>query len=262
LADQGKFIEMISDKIKKGALRAPHRSLLKALGLTDSQMDRPFVGIVNSYNEIVPGHINLDKISKAVHEGVLMAGGTPFEFNTIGVCDGIAMGHQGMKYSLVTREIIADSIECMVKAHAFDALVFIPNCDKIVPGMIMAAVRLNLPSVFVSGGPMLSINNECGSPLDLNSVFEGVGKFSAGKISEQELLEIENSACPTCGSCSGMFTANSMNCLSEALGIALPGNGTVPAAFSERLRLAKTAGEKVMELIKRDIKARDIITAK
>lgn len=253
---------MISDNIKKGASRAPHRSLLKALGLTDSQISRPFIGIVNSYNEIVPGHFNLDKISQAVKEGVLSSGGTPFEFNTIGVCDGIAMGHQGMKYSLVSREIIADSIECMVRAHCFDALVFIPNCDKVVPGMLMAAARLNLPSIFVSGGPMLSINDNCGKAIDLNSVFEGVGKLNAGKISEEELSEIENNACPSCGSCSGMFTANSMNCICEAIGMALPGNGTVPSPYSARIRLAKQAGEQVMELYNRDIKALDIITDK
>ena len=250
---------MNSDNIKKGVQRAPHRSLLKALGVTDNSMKKPFIGIVNSYNEIVPGHFNLDKISRAVKDGVLAAGGVPFEFNTIGVCDGIAMGHTGMKYSLVSREIIADSIECMVKAHCFDALVFIPNCDKIVPGMLMAAVRLNLPSIFVSGGPMLSINNNCGKPLDLNSVFEGVGEFSANKISAEDLQDIEDFACPTCGSCSGMFTANSMNCLCEALGIALSGNGTIPAAYSARIRLAKDAGEQVMSLLEKNIKARDII---
>lgn len=251
---------MISDNVKKGASRAPHRSLLKSLGLTDEQMDRPFIGIVNSFNEIVPGHFNLDKIARAVKDGVLAAGGTPFEFNTVGVCDGIAMGHTGMKYSLVSREIIADSVECMARAHCFDALVFIPNCDKIVPGMLMAALRLNLPSVFVSGGAMLSINDNSGAALDLNSVFEGVGKLNAGKIDECGLKDIEDSACPTCGSCSGMFTANSMNCLSEALGIALPGNGTIPAVYSARIRLAKQAGMKVMELLRKDIKARDIIT--
>ncbi len=253
---------MLSDNIKKGAQRAPHRSLLKALGLTDSQIERPFIGIVNSYNQIVPGHIHLDKISEAVREGVLMGGGTPFEFNTIGVCDGIAMAHQGMKYSLVTRELIADSVECMVRAHCFDALVFIPSCDKIVPGMLMAAARLNLPSIFISGGPMLSISDQCGRSLDLNSVFEGVGEFNAGLITKKKLLEIENAACPTCGSCSGMFTANSMNCLTEALGMALPGNGTIPAVFSERIRLAKTSGEKIMELLAKNIKALDIINAK
>ncbi|MGI6702322.1 MAG: dihydroxy-acid dehydratase [Christensenellales bacterium] len=249
-----------SANVKAGTLRAPHRSLLKALGLTDNQIKKPFIGIVNSFNEIVPGHIQLDRISDAVKQGVLMAGGTPFEFNTIAVCDGIAMAHQGMKYSLVTREIICDSIECMVKAHCFDALVFIPNCDKVVPGMLMAAVRLNLPAVFVSGGPMLSICDGDKRPLDLNSVFEGVGRVNAGKFSESELSEIENSACPTCGSCSGMFTANSMNCLSEALGIALPGNGTVPAVYSKRIRLAKTAGEKVMEMLAKGIRTLDIIT--
>lgn len=252
---------MISDNIKKGANRSPHRSLLKALGVTDSEMEKPFIGIVNSYNEIVPGHIHLDKISRAVKDGVLGAGGVPFEFNTIGVCDGIAMGHSGMKYSLVSREIIADSIECMVKAHCFDALVFIPNCDKVVPGMLMAAARLNLPSIFVSGGPMLSINR-CGNDLDLNSVFEGVGKLTAGSINSEALNDIEDNACPSCGSCSGMFTANSMNCLSEAIGMALPGNGTIPAAYSARIRLAKQAGAQIMSLLKKNIKALDIINAK
>lgn len=253
---------MNSDKIKKGAERAPHRSLLKASGLSDKDIKKPIIGVVNSFNEIVPGHTHLNQIARAVKDGILAGGGTPLEFNTIGVCDGIAMAHKGMKYSLCTRELIADSIECMVNAHCFDGLVFIPNCDKIVPGMLMAAVRMNLPSIFISGGPMLSTCDEKGSYLDLNSVFEGVGSIKAGKITEDMLSEIEENACPTCGSCSGMFTANSMNCLSEAIGIALPGNGTVPAVYSERIRLAKKAGEQIMELVHSDTKARDIINEK
>ncbi|MDR1939981.1 MAG: dihydroxy-acid dehydratase [Clostridiales bacterium] len=252
---------MNSDTIKSGIKSAPQRSLLRALGLTDGELKRPFVGVVNSWNEIVPGHVNLDKISKAVKEGVISGGGVPFEFNTIAVCDGIAMGHVGMKYSLASRELIADSIECMARAHCFDALVFIPNCDKVVPGMLMAAVRLDLPSVFVSGGPMLSVDSG-GGYADLNSVFEGVGACAAGKISREQLAAIETAACPTCGSCSGMFTANSMNCLCEAIGIALPGNGTVPAVYSSRIRLAKQAGEAVAELLKRGISARSIINQK
>lgn len=246
---------MKSNVIKIGKENAPKRALLKAMGYTDFQLERPLIGIVNSFNEIVPGHINLQQISRAVKDGVLANGGTPMEFNTIGVCDGIAMGHDGMRYSLATREIICDSIECTVKAHAFDGLVFLPNCDKVVPGMLMAAARLNLPSIFISGGPMLSLDQK-----DLNSVFEGVGAYKAGKMSESELCSLENCACPTCGSCSGMFTANSMNCLCEALGIALDGNGTVPAVYSQRLQLAKKAGFTIMELVKSDIKARDIMT--
>ncbi|MDD3946691.1 MAG: dihydroxy-acid dehydratase [Clostridia bacterium] len=251
---------MKSDNIKLGSEKAPMRSLLKSSGLTDNQLRKPLIGIVNSFNEIVPGHIHLNTIARAAKDGVLAAGGTPLEFNTIGVCDGIAMGHEGMKYSLCTREIIADSIECMVKAHCFDGLVFIPNCDKIVPGMLMAAVRLNLPSVFVSGGPMLSIMDENGHYLDYNSVYEAVGAYKAGKIPLCELTRIENSGCPSCGSCSGMFTANSMNCLSEAVGIALPGNGSIPAVYSERVRLAKTAGERIIDLVQKNICAKDIIT--
>ena len=247
---------MKSDLMKTGAEKAPQRSLLKAMGYTDGEIKKPLVGVVNSFNEIVPGHIHLQKIARAVKDGVLQSGGTPAEFNTIGICDGLAMGHEGMKYSLSSREIIADSIECMVRAHCFDALVFIPNCDKIVPGMLMAAARLDLPSVFVSGGPMLS---DGGS--DLNSVFEAVGAYKAGKIGDDDLLQIEENACPGCGSCSGMFTANSMNCLCEALGMALPGNGTVPAVHAGRLRLAKSAGEAVMEMFRRDIKPSDIMTA-
>lgn len=248
---------MNSDNVKSGVERSPHRSLLKAIGYTDEQIKRPFIGIVNSFNEIVPGHVGLQNIARAVKEGVLMSGGTPMEFNTIGVCDGIAMGHKGMKYSLASRELIADSIECMVMAHCFDGLVFIPNCDKIVPGMLIAAVRLNIPCIFVSGGTMLS-----DSRMDLNTVFEVVGKYKNNAASDADVDYIEKNACPTCGSCSGMFTANSMNCLCEALGIALGGNGTIPAVYSKRLRLAKQAGCQVMELVKRDIKPLDIITKK
>ncbi len=250
---------MKSDKVKKGLEKAPHRSLFKALGLTDEEIDRPLVGIVNSRNEIVPGHINLDKIAEAVKAGVRIAGGTPFEFQTIGVCDGIAMNHIGMKYSLGSRELIADSVEVMATAHAFDALVFIPNCDKIVPGMLMAAARLNLPSVFVSGGPMLAGTIK-GKKLSLTQLFEGVGAVAAGRMSLEELQVMEECGCPTCGSCSGMFTANSMNCLTEALGMGLPGNGTIPAVFSERIRLAKQAGMKVMELWEKNICPLDIMT--
>jgi len=226
------------------------------MGYTDGQLKKPLIGVVNSFNEIAPGHIHLQTIARAVKDGVLQSGGLPVEFNTIGVCDGLAMGHEGMRYSLSSREVITDSIECMVRAHAMDALVFIPNCDKIVPAMLMAAARLNLPAVFVSGGPMLSDDG-----LDLNSVFEAVGAHKAGKIDDEELLRIEDGACPGCGSCSGMFTANSMNCLCEALGIALPGNGTVPAVYAGRIRLAKTAGETVMELFNKNIKPSDIMTA-
>ncbi len=252
---------MLSDKVKKGLERAPHRSLFKAMGYTDEEIQRPLIGIVNSRNEIVPGHMHLDKIVEAVKAGIRMAGGTPVEFGTIGVCDGIAMGHEGMKYSLATREIIADSIECMALAHVFDGMVYVPNCDKIVPGMLMAAARLDLPSVVISGGPMLSINRN-GKYLDLNSVFEAVGAVRAGKMSEEEMAEYEDHACPGCGSCSGMFTANSMNCLSEALGMALPGNGTVPAVYAERIRLAKKSGMKVMELVEKNIKPSMIMTSK
>ena len=246
---------MNSDKVKAGVEHAPHRSLLKADGYNDEQMRRPFVGVVNSFNEIAPGHMHLQNIARAVKDGVLAAGGTPMEFNTIGVCDGIAMGHDGMHFSLSSRELIADTIECMVKAHCFDALVFIPNCDKIVPGMLMAAMRLNLPCIFVSGGPMLSINQR-----DLNTVFEAVGARKANLINDEELAEIEGSSCPGCGSCSGMYTANSMNCLTEVLGLGLPGNGTIPAVYAERIRLAKTAGMQVMKLLADDVRPRDIIT--
>ena len=246
---------MNSDKVKAGVEHAPHRSLLKADGYNDEQMRRPFIGVVNSFNEVAPGHMHLQNIARAVKDGVLAAGGTPMEFDTIGVCDGIAMGHDGMHFSLSSRELIADTIECMVKAHCFDALVFIPNCDKIVPGMLMAAMRLNLPCIFVSGGPMLSINQR-----DLNTVFEAVGARKANLINDEELAEIEGSSCPGCGSCSGMFTANSMNCLTEVLGLGLPGNGTIPAVYAERIRLAKTAGMQVMKLLADDVRPRDIIT--
>ncbi len=252
---------MQSDAVKKGAERAPHRSLLKAMGYTSEQIEKPIIGIVNSFNEVIPGHIHLNQIARAAKDGVLSAGATPMEFNVIGVCDGIAMGHQGMKYSLASRELIADSIECVVRAHRFDGLVFIPNCDKIVPGMLMAAARLNLPSIFISGGPMLSLPGDDGKPLDLNSVFEAVGAYKAGKLSDEALSYVEDNACPGCGSCSGMFTANSMNCLCEAIGMALPGNGTIPAVYAKRLRLAKNVGEQIVTLVKKDLKALDILTA-
>ncbi len=250
---------MYSDVVKTGVEKTPHRSLFKAAGFTDEEIKRPFVGIVSAKNEVVPGHIHLDKVAEAVKAGVRMAGGTPIEFPAIGVCDGIAMGHVGMKYSLASRELIADSIESMTLAHGFDALVLIPNCDKIVPGMLMAAARLNKPTILVSGGAMLSIKYD-GKFRDLNTTYEAVGAFKAGTIGEDELSALENAACPTCGSCSGMFTANSMNCLSEVLGLALPGNGTIPAVYSERIRLAKESGMRIMELLKEDIKPRDILT--
>ncbi len=252
---------MKSDIVKKGIERAPHRALFKAMGYTDEELERPLIGVVNSQNEIVPGHIHLDKITEAVKAGIRMAGGTPIEFGAIGVCDGIAMGHTGMKYSLATRELIADSCEAMGKAHSFDGMVFIPNCDKIVPGMLMAAARINVPSIVVSGGPMLSLNKD-GKQLDLNTMFEAVGAFKAGKITQEEVDDFEDSACPGCGSCSGMFTANSMNCLTEVLGLGLTGNGTIPAVYAERIRLAKHAGMKVMELVEKDIKPSDILTEK
>ena len=248
---------MNSKKLTKGITAAPQRALLGALGYTPEQMERPLVGVVNSFNEVVPGHMHLQQVARAVKDGVLAAGGTPMEFNTIAVCDGLAMGHDGMHYSLASRELIADSIECMVKAHCFDALVFIPNCDKVVPGMLMAAARCNLPSIFVSGGPMLSLDGK-----DLNTVFEAVGAVNAGKMNETELAEVECSSCPGCGSCSGMFTANSMNCLCEAIGMALPGNGTIPAVYSQRIHLAKRAGMLVMELLKRDLRPQKIMTSK
>ncbi|EGD52056.1 dihydroxy-acid dehydratase [Thermoanaerobacter ethanolicus JW 200] len=250
---------LISDSIKKGVEKAPHRSLLYALGLTYEEIKRPIIGVANSKNEIIPGHMHLDKIAEAVKAGIRMAGGTPIEFSTIGVCDGIAMNHKGMKYSLGSRELIADSIEIMAMAHGFDGLVLIPNCDKIVPGMLMAAARLNIPAIVVSGGPMLA--GKCnGDTCDLSSVFEAVGAHKVGKITEEDLYRIELNACPTCGSCSGMFTANTMNCLTEALGMGLPGNGTIPAVYSERIRLAKQAGMKIMELVERGIKPSDILT--
>lgn len=249
---------MRSDAVKLGVERAPHRSLFKAAGLCDEEINRPLIGIVSSQNDIIPGHVHLGNIVEAVKKGVLMNGGTPLVFPVIGVCDGIAMGHEGMKYSLATRELIADSIECMGKAHRFDGLVFIPNCDKIVPGMLMAALRLNIPSIVVSGGPMLPGKHK-GSAVSLSTMFEAVGAVNANKMTEEELLDLENNACPTCGSCSGMFTANSMNCLTEVIGLALPGNGTIPAVYSERIRLAKQAGMQVMNLVKSDIKPRDIV---
>lgn len=248
---------MLSEKVTQGANNAPKRALFKAMGYTDHQLRKPLIGIVNSFNEIIPGHIHLENIARAVKDGVLISGGTPIEFNTIGVCDGIAMGHEGMKYSLSSRELIADSIECVVRGHKFDALVFIPNCDKIVPAMLMAAARINLPSIFVSGGPMLSMDG-----LDLNSVFEAVGSFKAGKITERDLCHIEDTACPGVGSCSGMFTANSMNCLTEALGMALPGNGTIPAVFSQRLHLAKQTGMEIINLLRNNIRPKDIMNLK
>ena len=250
---------MRSDAAKTGASQAPHRSLFNALGYTKEELARPMIGIACSYNEIVPGHMNLDKIADAVKMGVAMAGGTPVMFPAIAVCDGIAMGHTGMKYSLVTRDLIADSTECMAMAHQFDALVCIPNCDKNVPGLLMAAARLNIPTIFVSGGPMLAGKVQ-GCKTSLSSLFEAVGAQAAGKITMEELEEYEEKACPTCGSCSGMYTANSMNCLTEALGMGLPGNGTIPAVYSERIRLAKHAGMKIMELLEKDIKPRDIMT--
>lgn len=252
---------MRSDSVTKGMQQAPHRSLFNALGLTKEEMERPLVGIVSSYNEIVPGHMNLDKIVEAVKMGVAMAGGTPIVFPAIAVCDGIAMGHVGMKYSLVTRDLIADSTECMAMAHAFDALVMVPNCDKNVPGLLMAAARLNIPTVFVSGGPMLA-GRVKGQKTSLSSMFEAVGAFSAGTMTEAEVEEFENKACPTCGSCSGMYTANSMNCLTEVLGMGLQGNGTIPAVYSERLKLAKHAGMQVMEMLERNIRPKDIMTEK
>ena len=250
---------MRSDAVKTGSQQAPHRSLFNALGLTKEEMERPLVGIVSSYNEIVPGHMNLDKVVAAVKQGVAMAGGTPIVFPAIAVCDGIAMGHVGMKYSLVTRDLIADSTEAMAMAHQFDALVMIPNCDKNVPGLLMAAARLNVPTVFVSGGPMLA-GHLNGHKTSLSSMFEAVGAYAAGKLDEDGLTECEMKTCPTCGSCSGMYTANSMNCLTEVLGMGLKGNGTIPAVYSERIRLAKHAGMQVMEMYRRNIRPRDIMT--
>ena len=250
---------MRSDAVKKGIERAPHRSLLRAIGCTDAEMERPFIGVINSFSEVIPGHVHLRSVAEAVKAGIRMAGGTPFECSTIGVCDGIAMNHAGMKYSLASRELIADSVEVVVQAHAFDALVFIPNCDKIIPGMLMAALRLNLPSVFVSGGPMLA-GRQNGVDIDLNTIFMAVGKVAKGEMTYEELDELEQLACPGCGSCAGMFTANTMNCLSEALGLALPYSGTTPAVYAARQRIAKDAGMKVMELLEKDIKPLDIVT--
>ncbi|GFI43889.1 dihydroxy-acid dehydratase [Lachnospiraceae bacterium] len=252
---------MRSDTVTKGKQQAPHRSLFNALGLTPEEMERPLVGIVSSYNEIVPGHMNLDKIVNAVKQGVSMAGGTPIVFPAIAVCDGIAMGHLGMKYSLVTRDLIADSTEAMAIAHQFDALVMVPNCDKNVPGLLMAAARINVPTIFVSGGPMLA-GHVKGKKTSLSSMFEAVGANAAGIITDEDLCEFENKTCPTCGSCSGMYTANSMNCLTEVLGMGLGGNGTIPAVYSARIRLAKQAGMKVMELLEKNIRPRDIMTEK
>ena len=249
---------MRSQKMTSGLEKAPHRSLLYALGMTREEMNRPLIGVVNAGNEVVPGHMHLDKIAEAVKAGIRMAGGTPMEFRTIGVCDGLAMNHEGMKFSLTSREIIADSIEIMATAHPFDALVFIPNCDKSVPGMLMAMMRLNLPSIIMSGGPMLAGSNA----TDLISVFEGVGCVRSGKMSEDELEQLTENACPGCGSCSGMYTANTMNCLCESIGVALPGNGTVPAVSAARIRLAKQAGMQVMELLRSNIRPLDIVTEK
>ena len=250
---------MRSDVVKKGMQTAPQRSLFNALGLTEEELERPLVGIVSSYNEIVPGHMNIDKIVEAVKTGVAMAGGTPIVFPAIAVCDGIAMGHMGMKYSLVTRDLIADSTECMALAHQFDALVMVPNCDKNVPGLLMAAARVNIPTVFVSGGPMLA-GHVNGQKTSLSSMFEAVGANAAGKMSDEEVDNYVCNACPTCGSCSGMYTANSMNCLTEAIGMGLQGNGTIPAVYSQRIKLAKHAGMKVMELLEKNIRPRDILT--
>ena len=252
---------MKSDIVKVGVEKVPNRSLFKAMGYTDEEIARPLIGVVSAKSEIVPGHMMLDKISDAVKRGILMAGGTPIEIPAIGVCDGIAMGHQGMKYSLVTRELIADSVECMALAHALDGLVLIPNCDKIVPGMLMGALRINLPTVVCSGGPMLA-GRVAGHKTSLSSTFEAVGKYLSGKITKEELDEYENNSCPGCGSCSGMYTANSMNCMCEVLGIALPGNGTIPCVYAERIRLAKHAGMQIMEMVEKGIKARDIVNEK
>ena len=249
---------MKSDSVKKGMQQAPHRSLFHALGMTEEEMEKPLIGIVSSYNEIVPGHMNLDKITAAVKMGVAMAGGNPVMVPAIAVCDGIAMGHIGMKYSLATRDLVADSTECLATAHAFDALVMIPNCDKNVPGLLMAAARVNVPTVFVSGGPMLA-GRVHGHRTSLSSMFEAVGAYSAGKMTEEEVKEYEQSACPTCGSCSGMYTANSMNCLTEVLGMGLRGNGTIPAVYSDRIKLAKHAGMAVMDMLKKNIRPRDIM---
>lgn len=253
-------MQLRSDAIKKGVARAPHRSLLKADGLTDEELERPLIAVISSQNEIIPGHLHLNTIAEAVKAGIRMAGGTPLQATTIGVCDGIAMNHEGMKYSLTSREVIADSVECVVNGHAFDGMVIIPSCDKVVPGMLIAACRINIPTVMISGGPMLAGHDRHGCQTDLNTLFDAAGQVTAGIMTEEEMNYLENTACPTCGSCSGMFTANSIQCLSEALGIALPGNGTVPAVYSERIRMAKQAGMKVMEMLERDIRPRDLIT--
>ncbi|MDR2193985.1 MAG: dihydroxy-acid dehydratase [Treponema sp.] len=253
---------MRSDTVKKGIARAPQRSLFKALGFIDEELNRPLIGIAVAKSEIVPGHLHLDTIARAAADGVRTAGGVPVQFPVIGVCDGIAMGHEGMRYSLVTRELIADSIECMAMAHGFDALIFIPNCDKIVPGMLMAAARINIPAAFVSGGPMLAGRGVDGTPLTLTTMFEAVGAVGSGKMTEAELTELENTACPGCGSCAGMFTANSMNCVTEALGMALPGNGTIPAVMAARARLAKKTGLLILEALKKDIRPREVMTEK
>lgn len=252
---------MNSDKAKKGPDKAAHRSLMKALGFTDEEMKLPLIGVVSAQSDIIPGHTELNKIAEAVKAGVRLAGGNPVTVPAIGVCDGIAMGHEGMKYSLVTRELIADSIECLAKAHAFDAMVLVPNCDKIVPGMLMAAARVNIPAIVCSGGPMLNGFIK-GERISVTEMFEAAGAVKSGRIKEEELCEYESAACPTCGSCAGMFTANSMNCVTEALGMALGGNGTVPMVYSERLRLAKLTGMKIMELLEKDIRPRDILTEK
>jgi len=251
---------MRSDIVKKGFERAPHRGLLKACGLQDSDMEKPFVAIANSYVDIIPGHVHLDKVGQIVKQAVRQAGGVPFIFNTIGICDGIAMGHTGMKYSLASREVIADSVECMLRAHCFDGLICIPNCDKIIPGMMMGAMRVNIPTIFVSGGPMMAGITPAGDKVDLISIFEAVAAYNNGKITAEQLKVLEDCGCPGCGSCSGMFTANSMNCLCEAIGIALPGNGTIPAVDRRREKLYRTAGRQIMTLIEKDIKPRDIIT--
>ena len=252
---------MKSNIVKLGVEKVPNRSLFKAMGYTDEEIAKPMIGVVCAKSEIVPGHMMLDKVAEAVKRGILMAGGTPIEIPAIGVCDGIAMGHSGMKYSLVTRELIADSTECMSLAHAFDGLVLIPNCDKIVPGMLMGAARINLPTIVCSGGPMLA-GRVNGKKTSLSSTFEAVGKYNAGKITKEELDEYENHSCPGCGSCSGMYTANSMNCMCEVLGIALPGNGTIPCVYADRIRLAKYSGMKIMELVSKNIRIRDILTDK
>jgi len=252
-------MELRSDRMKTGPAKAPHRSLLKADGLTDEEISRPLIAVVNSANEVIPGHLNLRNVADAVKAGIRMAGGTPLEFSTIGICDGIAMNHAGMRYSLASREVIADSVELVVQAHAFDAMVLIPNCDKVVPGMLMAAARLDIPALVVSGGPMLAGRFQ-GKDVDLDTVFTAVGKVRSGEMSDEELCELENAACPTCGSCAGLFTANSMNCLTEAIGMGLPGNGTIPAVYSDRIRLAKHAGMKIMDLLAKGITAKQIMT--